>query len=113
MPSDHSSSCSRSSGGTPSASPIMISGSGAAMSQTKSHSPFSQTASMISSQTERIFSSLLAHPPRREAPVDQLAPRPVPGSSMSIIIGIGPLSGRMPPALEKVFGSFDTARRSS
>ena len=30
------------------------------------------------------------------------------GSSMSIIIGIGPVSGRMPPALLKSCGCFDT-----
>ena len=28
---------------------------------------------------------------------------------MSIIIGIGPLSGRIPPAFENVFGSFAAA----
>jgi hypothetical protein len=32
---------------------------------------------------------------------------------MSIIIGIGPESGRMPPALEKTEGSFDAAMTAS
>ena len=35
------------------------------------------------------------------------------GSSMSIIIGSGPLSGRMPPAFENVSVSFDAARTPS
>ena len=91
MSSDQRSRSSRSSGATPSMSPIMISGSGAAMSHTKSHSPRSHTASMISSQT--VADLVLA----ARAPGAGVKPRftslrrcQCSGSSMSIIIGIGP-----------------------
>ena len=45
------------SGGKPSMSAMSSSGSGAAMSQTKSHSPFGATRSMISVQMRRIVAS--------------------------------------------------------
>ena len=77
---------------------------------TKSHSPRSQTGSMIASHDCR------GSRPRCRAPGCGVKPRftslrrfQCSGSSMSIIIGIGPLSGRMPPAFENVVGSFDVA----
>ena len=49
------------------------SGSGAAMSQTKSHSPFDATRSMISVQMPADRRFVIAHPPRREPAADELA----------------------------------------
>ena len=77
MSSDHRSRSSRSSGATPSMSPIMIIGSGAAMSRTKSHSPRSHTASMIASHDVADASLAVAHAPGREALVHELAALPV------------------------------------
>ena len=108
MSSDQRSRSSRSSGATPSMSPIMIIGSGAAMSQTKSHSPRSHTASMIASHDVADLRSSLSRTRRGVKPrFTSLRRFQCSGSSMSIIIGIGPVSGRMPPAFENVVGSFD------
>ena len=83
------------------------------MSHTKSHSPRSQMPSMISSQTARILSSLSRTRRGVKPRFTSLRRDQCCGSSMSIIIGIGPLSGLMPPAFENVLGSFETARTSS
>ena len=113
MPSDHSSSRVRSSGATPSWSPIMIIGSIAATSVTKSHSPRSITESMISSAAARTAGSL----PRTCFGVKPLFTRRrrrlCSGSSMSIIIGSAKASGRQPSAFEKRSGWRDTSRTSS
>ena len=55
--SDHLRNISRSSGRTPSMSPMTAIGSGAARSQTKSHSPRSHTASISVSHSELILDS--------------------------------------------------------
>ena len=104
---------SRSSGATPRASPIMIMGSGAATSRTRSHEPRSHTASMIESHTRRMRSSLSRTRRGVKPLLTSLRRRRWSGSSMSIIIGSGPLSGRMPPALENVAGSAEMALTSA
>ena len=91
----------------------MIIGSGAATSLTKSHSPRSHTASMISSQPARTSVSL-SRTRRGVKPLFTSFRRcRCSGSSMSIIIGSGGKSGRMPPAFENVSGCLETAFRSS
>ena len=77
MSSDQRRRSSRSSGATPSMSPIMIIGSGAAMSRTKSHSPRSHTWSMIASHDVADLLLAVADAAGREAPVDELAALPV------------------------------------
>jgi hypothetical protein len=86
---------------------MTIMGSGAARSRTRSHSPRSQTRSIRSSQMPPTQSA----PTRRRAGVN-----PLPTSyllvrcgapSMSIIQGSGLVSGRLPPAFEKLTGSRD------
>ena len=113
MSSDQRSRSRRSSGATPSMSPIMIIGSMAATSLTRSHSPCSQTESMISSQAWRTL-SVSSRTRRGVKPrLTSLRRLQCSGSSMSIIIGSGPLSGRMPPALENVAESFEMAFTSA
>src|SRR6478672_10125653 len=103
--SDHRSRSSRSSGSTPSASPIMMSGTQAAMSQMKSHSPRSHTSS-TSAWTIRWIPGSCSRTRFGVKPLaTSLRRLRCSGSSMSIIIGIGPVSGRMPPAFENVVGS--------
>jgi hypothetical protein len=108
MSSDQVSSAARSSGAKPSASPITIRGSGAAMSRTKSHSPRSHTASMISSQIRRSRSSWASTRRGVKPLLTSLRRSLCPGSSMSIIIGLAALSGRMPCALENTPGIRET-----
>jgi hypothetical protein len=107
MSSDQRSRSSRSSGATPSMSPISTIGSGAATSRTKSHAPRSQTLSMIASHLSRISPSRSRTRPGVKPRFTTLRRFQCSGSSMSIIIGMGPESGRMPPALENVDGSFE------
>ncbi len=92
---------------------MRIIGSGAAMSWTKSHSPCSQTVSMIASHTSRIFCSLSRTRRGVKPLLTSFRRFQCSGSSMSIIIGIGPLSGRIPPAFENVAGSFSIARSAA
>ena len=73
--SDHFSSSSRSSGSTPSMSPITAIGSGAAMSRTKSHSPRSHTESISVSHKRTDRRHLVHDPLAGEAGVDELAPQ--------------------------------------
>ena len=108
MSSDQRSRSSRSSGATPSMSPIMIIGRGAAMSLTKSHSPCSHTASMISSARLADLGSLSRTRRGVKPRLTSLRRCRCSGSSMSIIIGSGRLSGRMPPALREHVGSLAT-----
>ena len=100
MVSDHSSSRSQSLGSKPSMSAIMTRGSGAAMSATRSHAPFSHTRSMISSQTWRMRGSRSrtawgVNPALTDAPV-----APVFGGVHVDHVGQG-VPGRDPPAFEK------------
>ena len=89
-------------------------GSGAAMSRTKSHSPRSQTRSMIASQISRDFDLVVAHAPRREAAVHELAPLPVLG-----IVHVDHHRQRRRRAADAVrafendVGSFDAASTSA
>ena len=73
MSSDHLRNSSRSSGSTPSMSPMTAIGSGAAMSLTKSHSPCSHTASMSVSHSAPMDRSWTFNALAREAGVDELA----------------------------------------
>ena len=83
----------------------MISGTQAAMSQMKSHSPRSHTSS-TSACTMRWMCGSCSRTRFGVNPFDTSLRRlRCSGSSMSIIIGIGPVSGRMPPAFENVAGS--------
>jgi hypothetical protein len=92
---------------------MTISGSHAAMSHTKSHSPRSATASISRSVVRRIESSW-SRTRRGVNPVlTSLRRWRWAGSSMSIIIGMGPESGRMPPAFEKRDGEVETWRTRS
>ena len=94
MSSDHLRNISRSSGSTPSMSPMTAIGSGAARSQTKSHSPRSHTASISASHREPIDPLEILHPLSREASVDELAPQQMcRDRPSSIIIGGGVLVG--------------------
>ena len=81
------------------------------MSHTKSHSPCSQMSSMISSHTCTNPLLALPHPLGVKPRFTSLRRCQCSGSSMSIIMGMGPESGRMPPALENVAVSFDTAQQ--
>ena len=100
MSSDHRKRSSRSSGATPSMSPIMMSGSGAAMARTKSQLPSAQTLSRMASQTIRSLSSMARTRLGVKPSETSRRRRTCSGASKSIIIGIGPYLGRMPPALE-------------
>ena len=98
--SDHSSSSARSSGATPSMSPMTAMGSGAAMSATKSQRPFSHTVSRMASQATRTESSM-ARTRRGVKPSEtSRRRRTCSGASKSIIIGSAGDLGRMPCALE-------------
>ena len=90
----------------------MISGSGAAMSHTKSHSPRSQTRSMISVQMRRTVGSWSRTRRGVNPRFTSFRRREWWGSSMSIIIGSAGESGRMPPALDHTSGVRDTCLRS-
>ena len=71
--SDHSPSCWRSSTGKPSISAMTISGSGLAMSSTKSHSPRAATSSTRSRASSRTWSINCVDARRREAAADEPA----------------------------------------
>ena len=79
-------------------------GSGAARSQTKSHSPRSHTASISASHREPIAPSRSFTRLRVNPELTSLRRNRCCGSSISIIIGSGGWSGRMPPALENSSG---------
>ena len=82
------------------------------MSATRSQLPSSITASMMPSQTWRIPSSM-ARTRTGVNPADTRRRRSTwAGASMSIIIGSAPWFGRIPPALEKVWGSFEMSLMS-
>jgi hypothetical protein len=90
----------------------MMSGSQAAMSFTKSHSPSSHTVDDLGAGLAHLGLAG-AHPSWREAPVHELAAPEV----LRIVhvdhhlerVGVGP----DPPPLQKVSGSFEIAFRSS
>ena len=88
---------------------MSIIGSGAAMSVTKSHSPRSHTASMISSHAFLISSSLSRMRRGVNPLLTSLRRFQCSGSSMSIIMGMGPFTGRLPAAFENVSASFSAA----
>ena len=104
MSSDQASSFWRSSGAKPRASPITMSGSCAARSVTKSHSPRSQTASMISSQIRSRWARRPATRRGVNPALTSFRRSLCSGSSMSIIIGMAGLSGRMPSPLQNSSG---------
>ena len=104
MSSDHLRNISRSSGRTPSMSPMTAIGRGAARSQTKSHSPFSHTASISVSHSESIDASRSFTRLRVNPELTSLRRNRCCGSSISIIISTPGWSGRMPPALENSSG---------
>ncbi len=83
----------------------MMSGSGAAMSWTKSHEPRSHTSSMISSHTTRARASMAAMRRGVNPALTSLRRRVWSGGSQSIIIGSGMNLGRVPSALENVLVS--------
>ena len=85
-------------------SPITAIGSGAAMSQTKSHSPCSHTASISVSHSEPIDPSRSFTRLRVKPELTSLRRNRCCGSSISIIIRQPGWSGRMPPALENSSG---------
>ena len=68
---------------------------------------------MMASQTSRIFASLSLTRRGVNPRLTSLRRFQWAGSSMSIIMGRGPLSGRMPPVLEKVDVSLDAAITAS
>ena len=86
--SDHFSSSSRSSGSTPSMSPMTAIGNGAAMSRTKSHSPRSQTSSIRVSQSRSIEGTLSITRLRVNPALTSLRRNRCAGSSMSIMNGM-------------------------
>ena len=92
---------------------MMIMGSGAAMSRTKSAVPASHTRSRMASQTLRIPSSLSRMRLGVNPPLTSRRRLTCSGASVSIIMGRGNPSGRMPPALEKVSGSFEISLMSA
>ena len=102
--SDQRRNISRSSGRTPSMSPMTAIGSGAARSQTKSHSPRSHTASINVSHREMIDPSRSFTRLRVKPELTSLRRSRCCGSSISIIISTPGWSGRMPPALENSSG---------
>ena len=79
-------------------------GSGAAMSQTKSHSPRSHTASISVSHSAPIAASRSLTRLRVKPALTSLRRNRCAGSSIAIIIGGASWSGRMPPALENSSG---------
>ena len=107
--SDHLSSIVRSSGRTPSMSPMTAIGNGAAMSRTKSHSPRSHTASIRVSHNRPIDGVLSSTRLRVNPALTSLRRNRCEGSSMSIMYGIPGCSGRIPPALENISGSRSTS----
>ena len=113
MSSDQRSRSSRSSGATPSMSPITIIGSGAAMSRTKSACPCSHTLSRMASHTLRTACSLSRMRLGVKPSLTSRRRRTCSGASKSIIIGSAGLSGRIPPALENVSGSFEISLTSA
>ena len=91
----------------------MLSGSGAAMSRTKSHSPRWHTASIASSHTARTCSSSALTRRGVKPALTSLRRRLCSGASKSIIIGSGGNLGRMPPAFENTAGSVPAAFTSA
>ncbi len=87
----------------------MMMGSGAAMSLTKSHEPFSATWSMIQSQTVRSRSSISRTRLGVKPELTNRRRRTCSGESKSIIIGRGGNFGRTPPAFENDSVSTDAA----
>ncbi len=83
------------------------------MSRTKSAEPVSHTRSMIASQTARIPSSLSRIRRGVKPSLTSRRRRKCSGASVSIIMGRGNPSGRIPPALEKVSGSFEISLTSA
>jgi hypothetical protein len=113
MSSDQRSRVSRSSGSTPSMSPIMIIGRCAATSPTKSNERFARARSIRSTQIARTFASCSAMRRGVNPLFTRLRRRLCAGSSMLIMDGIGGESGRMPSALQKVSGFLATRITSS
>jgi hypothetical protein len=91
-------------------SPMTIIGSGDARSRTTSHAPASQTWSIRSSQTARRLGSAERTRPGVNPRLTSLRRLAWADPSMSIIHGSGPVSGRLPPALENVAESRSAAR---
>ena len=86
-----------------------MSGSGAARSCTKSHSPRSHTASIRSSQIAAMRSPRARTCAGVNPALTSLRRLRWSGASMSSIHATGPVSGRVPPAFENVSGSRPTA----
>ncbi len=91
---------------------MTASGSGAAMSRTKSQAPCSQTVSMTRSQIARMWSSISRTRRGVKPALTNRRRRTCSGASKSIIIGSGGNFGRMPPAFEKTAVSVDAALTS-
>jgi hypothetical protein len=106
MSSDQRNRSSRSWGATPSMLPMTIIGNGAAMSRTKSAWPRSHTPSRIWSQIAPMEASPSLMRLGVNPSLTSRRRRKCSGASMSIIMGRGPESGRMPPAFENVSGSL-------
>ena len=68
---------------------------------------------MMASQMVRIPSSLSRIRPGVKPSLTSRRRRTCSGASKSIIMGRASLSGRMPPALEKVSGSFEISLMSA
>ena len=68
---------------------------------------------MMASQTPRIPSSLSRMRLGVKPSLTRRRRRTCSGASVSIIIGRASLSGRIPPALEKVSGSFEISLMSA
>jgi hypothetical protein len=92
---------------------MTINGSQAAMSHTKSHPPRSDTASISRSVVRRIDDSCSRTRRGVKPALTSFRRFRWAGSSMSIIIGMGPESGRIPPAFENRSGEVDTCRTRS
>lgn len=105
MSSDQRRNICRSSGSTPSMSPMTAMGSGAARSQTKSHSPRSQTLSIRASHSAPIEASRSLTRFRVKPALTSLRRNRWAGSSIAIIMGGASWSGRIPPALENSSGA--------
>ena len=67
---------------------------------------------MMASQMVRMPSSLSRMRPGVNPSLTSRRRRTCSGASVSIIMGSGKPSGRIPPALEKVSGSFEISRMS-
>ena len=113
MSSDQRSRSSWASSPNPSRSAIIISGSGAATSHTKSQVPASHTRSTMRRHSPATVSSI--SPMRRGVKPRFTSERRRwwSGSSIEIIIGSGVPWGRGARRLEKVLGSFSMASTSS